>query len=141
MHHDLGLHLDDASVLGQLALGPKLSGNMADLIQRSQPDAVVVLGDRWELLYVVPSVVVSGVRLVHLHGGEVTEGALDERVRHAVTKLADQHCVSTAGAARRVAQLGESPERIHQQAPPGSTGSGSRIHLQMTSSTQSLAGP
>jgi UDP-N-acetylglucosamine 2-epimerase (non-hydrolysing) len=119
VHHDLGLHLDDTSALGQLALGPKLSGNMAELIQRSQPDAVVVLGDRWELLYVVPAVVVSGVRLVHLHGGEVTEGALDERVRHAVTKLADQHCVSTAGAARRVAQLGESPERIHQTGAPG----------------------
>ncbi|MDQ0619536.1 UDP-N-acetylglucosamine 2-epimerase [Arthrobacter globiformis] len=119
VHHDLQLYLDDASAAGQLALGPELSGSMADLLQQSQPDAVVVLGDRWELLYVVPPVVVAGVRLVHLHGGEVTEGALDERVRHAVTKLADQHCVSTAGAARRVAQLGESPERIHQTGAPG----------------------
>lgn len=118
-HHDLGLHLDDASAAGQLALGPKLSAGIAGLIQQSQPDAVVVLGDRWELLYVVPAVVLAGVRLVHLHGGEVTEGALDERVRHAVTKLADQHCVSTAGAARRVAQLGESPDRIHQTGAPG----------------------
>ena len=119
VHHDLGLHLDEASAAGQLGLGPKLSAGIAGLIQQSQPDAVVVLGDRWELLYVVPAVVVAGVRLVHLHGGEVTEGALDERVRHAVTKLADQHCVSTVGAARRVAQLGESRDRIHQTGAPG----------------------
>jgi UDP-N-acetylglucosamine 2-epimerase (non-hydrolysing) len=119
VHHDLGLHLDDASAAGQLALGPKLSAGIGGLIQQSRPDAVVVLGDRWELLYVVPAVVVFGIRLVHLHGGEVTEGALDERVRHAVTKLADQHCVSTVGAARRVAQLGESPDRIHQTGAPG----------------------
>jgi UDP-N-acetylglucosamine 2-epimerase (non-hydrolysing) len=118
-HHDLGLYLADASSAGQLALGPRLSASIAGLLQQNQTDAVVVLGDRWELLYVVPAVVVSGVRLVHLHGGEITEGALDERVRHAVTKLADQHCVSTAGAARRVAQLGESSERIHQTGAPG----------------------
>lgn len=118
-HHDLHLYLDEASAAGQLRIGPQLAASVAGLLERVRPDAVVVLGDRWELLYVVPAVVVGGVRLVHLHGGEVTEGALDERVRHAVTKLADQHCVSTAGAARRVAQLGESPERIHQTGAPG----------------------
>ena len=92
---------------------------MAGLAGNLAPDAVVVLGDRWELLYVLPPFIISGIRLVHLHGGEVTEGALDERVRHAVTKLADQHCVSTAQAARRVAQLGESADRIHQTGAPG----------------------
>ena len=73
----------------------------------------MVLGDRWELLYAVPPVVLLGVPLVHLHGGEVTEGAIDDRVRHAVSKLADLHCVSTeAAAAARLRQLGEPAERI-----------------------------
>ena len=80
---------------------------------------LVVLGDRWELLYVVPPAVLLGVPVVHLHGGEVTEGALDERVRHAVTKLADQHCVASEDAAARLRQLGESPDRIHVTGAPG----------------------
>ncbi|MGN7249510.1 UDP-N-acetylglucosamine 2-epimerase [Arthrobacter sp. SAFR-014] len=119
MHHELGLYLAEATAAGQTQAGASLSSATAELLPAVQPDAVVVLGDRWELLYVLPPVVVSGIRLVHLHGGEVTEGALDERVRHAVTKLADQHCVSTAGAARRIAQLGESDHRIHQTGAPG----------------------
>jgi UDP-N-acetylglucosamine 2-epimerase (non-hydrolysing) len=119
VHHELGLYLAEPSAQRQSQTGAALSAGMASLLPQVQPDAVVVLGDRWELLYVLPPVVINGIRLVHLHGGEVTEGALDERVRHAVTKLADQHCVSTAQAARRVAQLGESAERIHQTGAPG----------------------
>ena len=82
-------------------------------------DRLVVLGDRWELLYVVPPFVLAGVPVVHLHGGEVTSGAIDERVRHAVTKLADVHCVASQDSADRVAQLGEEPERIHVTGAPG----------------------
>ncbi|WP_045074767.1 UDP-N-acetylglucosamine 2-epimerase [Psychromicrobium lacuslunae] len=118
-HHDLGLYLQSATAAEQLRLGPLLSEQIATLLPRIAAEAVVVLGDRWELLYLLPPVVISGVRLIHLHGGEVTEGALDERVRHAVTKLADQHCVSTDGSARRVAQLGEAAERIHRTGAPG----------------------
>ena len=74
----------------------------------------MVLGDRWELLYAVPPAVLRGVPLVHLHGGEVTEGAMDDRIRHAVSKLADLHCVSTearggpAAPARRAGRPGRS---------------------------------
>ncbi|HET8614184.1 MAG TPA: UDP-N-acetylglucosamine 2-epimerase, partial [Actinomycetales bacterium] len=66
-----------------------------------------------------PPAVLLGVPVVHLHGGEVTEGALDERVRHAVTKLADQHCVASEDAARRVRQLGEPADRVHVTGAPG----------------------
>ncbi|WP_160663961.1 UDP-N-acetylglucosamine 2-epimerase [Pseudarthrobacter sp. ATCC 49987] len=118
-HHELGLYLENPSAHRQSLIGGALSTAMAKLLPEVQPDAAVVLGDRWELLYVLPPMVINGIRLIHLHGGEVTEGSLDERVRHAVTKLADQHCVSTAQAARRVAQLGESAERIHQTGAPG----------------------
>jgi UDP-N-acetylglucosamine 2-epimerase (non-hydrolysing) len=92
--------------------GGRIAHEVAALVQRLRPAAFVVLGDRWELLYAVPPVVLAGVPVVHLHGGEVTEGAIDDRVRHAITKLADLHCVSTEAAAGRVRQLGEPADRV-----------------------------
>src|SRR6478752_1380544 len=80
-HHKLGLYLADPSAERQALTGAALSAGMAELLAAVRPDAFVVLGDRWELLYVLPPVVINGIRLIHLHGGEVTEGALDERVR------------------------------------------------------------
>lgn len=82
------------------------------------PKCVIVLGDRWELLAVCAAALIERVPIVHIHGGEVTEGAIDERIRHAVTKLADIHFCSTEEAARRLAQLGEEPWRIHQVGAP-----------------------
>jgi UDP-N-acetylglucosamine 2-epimerase (non-hydrolysing) len=92
--------------------GAAIARAMGEALDRLRPDAFVVLGDRWELLYAVPPVVLMGVPLVHLHGGEVTEGAIDDRVRHAVSKLADLHCVSTERAAARLRQLGEPADRV-----------------------------
>lgn len=99
--------------------GPALSRELAQHFEAHHVDSLVVLGDRWELLYVMPAAFLSKVPIVHLHGGEVTEGALDERVRHAVTKLADQHCVASEDAAMRVRQLGEPADRIHVTGAPG----------------------
>ncbi len=103
----------------QVAQGAEVARGTADALQRLGVEVLVVLGDRWELLWVVPSAVVLGIPVVHLHGGEVTEGALDERVRHAVSKLADVHCVASEDAAARLAQLGEPRERIHVTGAPG----------------------
>lgn len=99
--------------------GPRLGKGMAGAIRQVRPDVLVVLGDRWELLFVVPPAYLAGVAIVHLHGGEVTEGALDERVRHAVTKLADIHCVASADARERVLQMGEPPDRVIETGAPG----------------------
>jgi UDP-N-acetylglucosamine 2-epimerase (non-hydrolysing) len=115
------------------AVGPLLDGDQAESLVRcgarvsegmsrvlsEDVDALVVLGDRWELPWVVMPAVLLGVPVVHLHGGEVTEGAIDERVRHAVTKLADVHCVASQDAARRLRQLGEEPASIHVTGAPG----------------------
>lgn len=98
--------------------GSRISAAMAETLPALRPDACVVLGDRWELLYAVPPMLLFGVPIVHLHGGEVTEGAIDDRIRHAVTKLADLHCVSTEDAGRRVRQLGEPPERVFVTGAP-----------------------
>lgn len=103
----------------QLAQGEALVAGARSVLAKETFDRLVVLGDRWELLYVVPSFFLAGVTIVHLHGGEVTEGAIDERVRHAVTKLADVHCVASEEAAERVRQLGEPVERIHVTGAPG----------------------
>ncbi|WP_288797893.1 UDP-N-acetylglucosamine 2-epimerase [uncultured Arsenicicoccus sp.] len=109
-------HLDPHAVVRH---GARLAEGAARLLPELRPDTLVVLGDRWELLYVVPAAFLLGIPVVHLHGGEVTEGAVDERVRHAVTKLADQHCVASADAARRVRQMGEPAERVHVTGAPG----------------------
>lgn len=107
------------TVDAQLEQGALLARACGRALRDEHVDVLVVLGDRWELLYVVPPAVLLGVPVVHLHGGEVTEGALDERVRHAVTKLADQHCVASEDAAARVRQLGEPADRVHVTGAPG----------------------
>lgn len=95
-----------------------LRGLSREIVPRP-PEALVVLGDRWELGFVVPAAFLAGIRVVHLHGGEVTEGALDDRVRHAVSKLADLHCVASADAARRLEGMGEPRDRIVVTGAPG----------------------
>jgi len=109
-------HLDPAAVVRH---GAHLAEGAGRLLPALRPDTLVVLGDRWELLHVVPAAFLLGIPVVHLHGGEVTEGAVDERVRHAVTKLADQHCVASSDAARRVRQMGEPAGRVHVTGAPG----------------------
>jgi UDP-N-acetylglucosamine 2-epimerase (non-hydrolysing) len=111
--------MEEVTVAAQLAQGAALTRGAGEALRRHDVDVLVVLGDRWELLYVVPPAVLLGVPVVHLHGGEVTEGALDERVRHAVSKLADQHCVASDAAAARLRQLGEPGDRIHVTGAPG----------------------
>jgi UDP-N-acetylglucosamine 2-epimerase (non-hydrolysing) len=107
------------TVQGQLDHGAELTRAAGALLPELGTDVLVVLGDRWELLYVVPPAFLLGIPIVHLHGGEVTEGAVDERIRHAVTKLADHHCVASADAADRLRQLGEPDDRIHVTGAPG----------------------
>lgn len=85
---------------------------MADQLDRLAPDLAVVLGDRFEMLAVAQAALLLGIPLAHLHGGEVTEGAFDESIRHAITKLSQYHFTAADAFARRVVQLGEAPERV-----------------------------
>ncbi len=84
----------------------------ADALNRLQPDVLVVLGDRYEALAIVQTAMICNIPIVHLHGGEITEGAVDDAIRHAITKLSQYHCTSTEAYRHRVIQLGESPERV-----------------------------
>lgn len=84
----------------------------ADALDRLKPDLLVVLGDRFEALAIVQAALVMRIPVAHLHGGEITEGAYDDAIRHAITKMASVHFTSTEPYRRRVIQMGEQPERV-----------------------------
>lgn len=84
----------------------------ADAYYRLNPDVVVVLGDRFEIFAATSAAMIAGIPLAHLHGGESTEGAFDESIRHAVTKMSHLHFVAADEYRRRVIQLGEHPSRV-----------------------------
>lgn len=92
---------------------------MADALSQLAPDFVLVLGDRFEILAAVQACLVLGIPVVHLAGGDVTEGAFDESIRHAITKMSHVHLVTNEESARRVRQLGEDPSRVHVVGSPG----------------------
>jgi len=83
-----------------------------DVLQRLRPDMMVVLGDRFEVFSAVTAALVAGIPVAHLHGGETTEGAFDEALRHSITKMSHLHFVSAEEYQKRVIQLGEHPERV-----------------------------
>ncbi len=87
--------------------------SLADSFTRLKPDAVVILGDRYEMLGAASVASVFKIPIVHLHGGEITEGAYDDAFRHAITKLSHLHFTSTEEHKARVIQLGENPENVH----------------------------
>ena len=91
----------------------------ADAFARLKPDLVVVLGDRYETLAAAQAAMFMRVPIAHLFGGDVTEGAVDESTRHAISKMAHLHFTSNQDSTRRLAQLGENPERIHTIGSPG----------------------
>lgn len=84
----------------------------ADVFARDRPDIVVVLGDRFEILAAASAALFAGIPIAHLHGGETTEGAFDEAVRHSVTKMAALHFTAAEPYRDRVIQLGEGPDRV-----------------------------
>lgn len=83
-----------------------------DALSRQDPDVLVILGDRFEALAIAQTAMILGIPIVHLHGGEITEGAYDDAIRHAITKLSYLHVTSAEKYRQRVIQLGEAPERV-----------------------------
>ena len=84
----------------------------ADALCELAPDLVVVLGDRFEILAAVTAALVGRIPVAHLHGGEATEGAVDDAIRHAITKMAHLHFVAAEEYRQRVIQMGENPDRV-----------------------------
>lgn len=101
---------DSASAITK-AIGEATIG-FADALEDLKPDLIVLLGDRSEMLAAATAGMIKGVPIAHLHGGETTEGAYDEAIRHAITKMSYLHFTSAEVYRRRVIQLGESPDRV-----------------------------
>lgn len=108
----------DAPAAIAAAMGRCTQG-CAEVIQAFAPDCMMVLGDRYEMHAAATATVPFGVPLAHIHGGELTQGAIDDAFRHSLTKLSHLHFVSTREYADRVVQMGEEPWRVTVSGAPG----------------------
>jgi GDP/UDP-N,N'-diacetylbacillosamine 2-epimerase (hydrolysing) len=107
---DLNLAKDSPDDLAQsTAIG--ITG-FSKLFLELKPDLLIILGDRYELLAVAISAMFHRIPIAHIHGGEVTEGAIDDAIRHAITKFSHLHFVGNQEYEKRVVQLGENPQRV-----------------------------
>jgi len=104
---------DIARAIGRGTVG------FGDAFRASRPDLLVVLGDRFEMLAAVTAALPFNIPVAHIHGGELTEGAIDDAMRHAITKMSHVHFVSTTGHRRRVLQMGEAEARVFVTGAPG----------------------
>ena len=101
----------DSSIGVSKTIALAISG-FADALAELTPDLVVVLGDRTEILGAVIATAMVNIPIAHLHGGETTEGAYDEAIRHSITKFSHLHFTSTEAYRKRVIQLGEHPDTV-----------------------------
>lgn len=85
---------------------------IGEVLEQGKPDMMVLLGDRYELLSAAVAAMNYRIPIAHLHGGETTEGAIDECIRHSITKMSYLHFTSCEAHRKRVIQLGESPDRV-----------------------------
>lgn len=84
----------------------------ADVLDSMQPDAIIILGDRYEMLAVASAAALMRIPIIHIAGGEISEGAVDDSIRHAITKLATLHLTATEPYRQRVIAMGEQPDRV-----------------------------
>lgn len=115
---DLELSQDDSNKAIVKAIGIATIG-FADALDKIKPDLIVILGDRYEMLALAQSALVFQIPLAHIHGGESTEGLIDEGIRHSITKMSHIHFPSTEVYKKRIIQLGENPKNIFQMGAPG----------------------
>jgi UDP-hydrolysing UDP-N-acetyl-D-glucosamine 2-epimerase len=127
MLHEDGVSIDESlawlpdrgplpSATEQAGLALRMVG---EALERQDPDAMLVVGDRLETAAAALAATLASRPLIHLHGGEETEGAIDNALRHAITKLAHLHLVSHSTYASRVRQMGENPDSVHVVGAPG----------------------
>ena len=100
------------------SMGLALIG-FADAFAGLSPDIVVVLGDRYEILAAAEAALVANIPIAHIHGGEMTEGAIDDSIRHAITKMSHLHFVAAPEYRNRVIQMGENPEHVYEVGAVG----------------------
>lgn len=105
----------------------------ADIFNNLKPDAIIILGDRYEMLSVASAAAIFTIPIIHLHGGEITEGAYDDAIRHAISKLSAVHFTSTEEYRQRLIQMGEQPTHVYNV---GAIGLDNIIDLSLMSSEE-----
>ena len=100
---------EDSAIVKSVGLG---MFGFADSLKSLNPDMILVLGDRFEILSASIAAMILRIPIIHIHGGESTEGLIDEPIRHSITKMSHLHFVSTESYRKRVIQLGEDPKRV-----------------------------
>jgi len=108
----------DSEIAVSKAIGLGCIG-FAETFQKLKPDMVLVLGDRFEIFSAVSAAMVMKIPIVHLHGGETTQGAIDEALRHSITKMATYHFPATEKYKKRIIQMGEQSERVFNYGMAG----------------------
>lgn len=106
----------DLAAVGAMA---KASDGVAEVLARRKPALMLVLGDRYEILGAVSAALLMRIPVAHLCGGDVTGGAFDDQIRHAITKMAHVHFPSNELAGQRILQMGENPDCVHVVGSPG----------------------
>ena len=105
-----------ASIAKSTALATLL---LSDSFNRLKPDMVLLLGDRYETHAAATTAMLMNIPIAHIHGGEITEGAVDEQIRHSITKMSYLHFTSTQSYKQRILQMGEAEERVFHSGAPG----------------------
>jgi len=108
----------DSGVAAAKSIGLAVTG-YADQFSRLNPDLLLIVGARFEALAAAECALLMSIPIVHLHGGEVTEGAMDDSIRHAISKMSSLHCVSTDTYKERLVRMGEPEDRIFVTGAPG----------------------
>lgn len=108
----------DTSVAVSKSVGLGVIG-FADCYSRLQPDLVLLLGDRFEIFAAAQAALIANIPIAHVAGGDTTEGAFDEAIRHSISKMAHVHFVTNESSAKRLRLMGERPECIHVVGSPG----------------------
>ena len=108
----LSIDLSDDSKLATVKAMADVTSQIAETLSSLAPDVVVLLGDRYEILATAQAALILGIPVAHIHGGEITSGAFDDSIRHAITKMSSLHFVAADEYARRVVQLGEQPSSV-----------------------------
>ena len=88
----------------------------SEIYYKIKPDIILILGDKFEIFSAAISAMLSKIPIAHIHGGETTEGAIDEAIRHSITKMSHVHFVAARSYRNRVIQLGENPKTIFNYA-------------------------
>ena len=108
----LPVDLSDDSKLATVKAMANVTSQIAETLTNLNSDVVVLLGDRYEILATAQAALILGIPIAHIHGGEITSGAFDDSIRHAITKMSSLHFVAAQEYAKRVVQLGEQPDSV-----------------------------